>query len=178
VTGGPGPGSARDGLGHTLLRARLLLSSYAPLDAILFARIDGGVRYAFAFLAIIGLLDASRLTWLAGGVVPVPRTFVEVRDAGGEVAGYLATYLLPFLAAPHTTAGDIWAYVIYAIVVVIVTLRSNLGAINPTIYLLGWKVATVTLQDGRERYLVCRRTPARGERVNVSELYGVLHTRD
>jgi hypothetical protein len=176
--GGPGPRKARDALGQTLLRARLLFSSYAPLNLILYARIDGGVRYGFLALGIVGFLDANRLTWLAGGLAAAPRSFTSVRDSGAEVAGYLATYLLPFLAAPHVDAGDIWAYGIYAVVVIVITLRSNLAHINPTIYVLGWKVVTVTLQDGRDRYLVCRRTPAPGERVAVTELFGVLHSKN
>jgi hypothetical protein len=154
------------------------LSSYAPLNAILYARIDGSVRFAFAALAVVGLLDASRLTWLTGRLASVPRRFTEVRDAGGEVAGYLATYLLPFLAAPHASTGDLFGYGIYAVVVIVITIRSNLGAVNPTIYLLGWRVVTVTLEDGRERYLICRRVPAADTSLNVSELYGVLRARD
>ena len=175
---GPGPHQARDALGQTLLRARLLFSSYAPLNLILYARIDGGVRYGFLALGITGFLDANRLTWLAGRIAAAPRFFTAVRDSGAEVAGYLATYLLPFLAAPHLDTGDIWAYGIYAVVVIVITLRSDLAHINPAIYVLGWKVVTVTLQDGRERYLVCRRSPAPGDRTRVSELYGVLHSQD
>jgi hypothetical protein len=178
VNAGPGPRRARNDVAEAVLRGRLLFSSYAPLNAILAALIEDDVRYLFALLAILGFLDAYRLTWWASRVARVPRTFREVKDAGGEVAGYLATYLLPFLAAPHADAGDLVGYAIYAVVVVVVTLRSNLGAVNPAIYLFGWKIATVTLQDGRERYLVCRRTPPPGEVVHVANLYGVLHARD
>jgi hypothetical protein len=167
-----------DTVGETLLRGRLLLSSYAPLSAILYARIDGNIRYLFAGLAIAGLLDAARLTWLGSRVAAAPRSFVDVRDAGGEVAAYVATYLLPFLAAPHPDTGDLWAYGIFALVVIVVTLRSNLGAVNPTIYLLGWRVVAVTLLDGRQRYLVCRQVPAPGERVPIRELFGVLQRAD
>src|SRR5690349_21288048 len=60
--GGPGRRSTVDSFGQTLLRARLLFSSYAPLNLILFLRIDGNIRLVFMALAVIGLLDASRLT--------------------------------------------------------------------------------------------------------------------
>jgi hypothetical protein len=175
---GPGRRRRRDDLGHSLLRARLLLSSYAPLNVILFIRVDSGWRFGFIALALAGFLDANRITWLAKRVAPVRRTFSAVRDSGGEVAAYVATYLLPFLAAPHAGAGEIWAYAIFAAVVAVISLRSDLAHVNPTIYLLGWKVVTVTLQDGRERYLVCRRAPSVGEPVSVTELYGVLQARD
>lgn len=177
-TEGPSRRGHRGELGQTLLRARVLLSSYAPLNAILFARIDTNPRWIFLGLAIAGLVDAYRLTWDAQRLAATPRVFSSIRDSGGEIAGYVATYLLPFLAAPHPDTGDLWAYGIYALVVAVITLRSDLGHVNPTIYMLGWRVVTVTLEDGRERYLVCRAAPKAGESVRVSELYGILHAKN
>lgn len=178
MTAGPGKRSSRDDLAEIILRGRLLLSSYAPLGAILSARTTGEARYTFAALAIAGLLDASRLTWLAGRLSTVPRSFAEVRDAGSEVAGYLATYLLPFLAAPHASVGDLVGYSIYAAVVIVITVRSNLGVVNPTIYLLGWRVALVRVHGGRERFLICRHIPPASAVVNVADFFGVLRTSD
>ncbi len=175
---GPGTRSFADDLAEVLIRGRLLLSSYAPLCAILAARTSDETRDVFAALAILGVLDAARLTWLSGKLAPSPRRLTEVHDAGSEVAGYLATYLLPFLVAPHPTHGELIGYLLYALVVVAVTIRSNLGIVNPTIYLLGWRIALVTLSDGRERYLICRHIPDSTEPVRVANFFGVLRTED
>jgi hypothetical protein len=163
-------------VGRTLLRARILLSSYVALDLILFFRVDvSWLKLSFLGLALLGLGDALRLTLLASRKQSVPRIFAEVRDSGSEIAGYLATYLLPLLAAPNPDAGDIVGYLIYAVVIAIVTLRSDLAHINPTLYLLGWKVVTVVQENGDERYLICRHAPKGGQQVRVTQLYGILH---
>lgn len=93
------------------------------------------------------------------------------------VAGYLATYLLPLLAGPAPDTGDLLGYLVYGIVVAVVTLRSDLAHINPTLYLLGWKVVTVIQHNGDERYLICRRAPRVGQPARVTQLYGVLHAK-
>jgi hypothetical protein len=154
----------------------VLLSSYAALFFILAARIEHlPLELIFVALGTIGVGDALRLTLLASDRAAVPRAFSGVRDSGAQVAAYLATYLLPLLAAPDPGPGDLVGYGIYALVIVVVTLRSDLAHINPTLYVLGWKVVTVVLANGRERYLICKRAPVAGRQVRVTELYGVLH---
>jgi hypothetical protein len=154
----------------------VLLSSYAPLFLILVARVDTApIRAVCLGFAIVGIGDALRLTLLAGEKQAVPRSFDDVRDSGSQVAAYLATYLLPLLAAPDPDAGDLVGYGIYAVLIVVITLRSDLAHINPTLYLLGWKVVSVTTSMGGERYLICKQSPRIGEQVRVVQLYGVLH---
>lgn len=86
-----------------MLRARLFLSSYAILFAILALRFDGSVlRGTCAALAAIGALTTVAWFRAARNVQPTPYIIAEVTDRGGEVAGYLATYLLPFRHRPNT----------------------------------------------------------------------------
>lgn len=166
------------GVGTGLLKARVLVSSYAALNLILFARLEPTAPKLICLgLAVVGIVDGLRLSWLARGTVAVPRRVSEVRDVGPEVAGYLATYLLPLLAAPSPTTGDLIGYGIYGIVVVVVSLRSNMAHVNPTLYLLGWRVTSVKFEEGDHQYLVSRRAPSVGEQIRVTRLYGVLHSR-
>jgi hypothetical protein len=98
-------------LGPQLVRARVLLSSYAALNLILFARLNPPApKLVCLGLALIGFGDGLRLSWLARDTRAVPRIVGEVSDAGPEVAGYLATYLLPLLAAPSPSPGDLVGY--------------------------------------------------------------------
>jgi hypothetical protein len=171
---GPGPPSRLDRLGSIMVSFRLLLSSYAALDFILAARICHlPLRLAFGVLGVAGLVDGLRLIKAGGDRSQKTITFLEVRDSGGQVAAYLATYLLPLLAAPSPTAGDIVGYGIYAIVIAIVTIRSDLIHVNPTMYVLGWKIATVTRQDGKEQYAICKKTPPTLRPVGVRQFHGV-----
>jgi hypothetical protein len=174
---GPGTPGRRAGVAAAVVRARVLFSSYAPFFGILALRLDPpAARIACLGLVIVGIGDAIRLTWLAPKGFSRP-TVQAVRDAGGEVAAYLATYLLPLLAAPNPDGWDLGAYAVYFGLVIVITLRSNLAHVNPMLYLLGWRVVTVTLEgdEDHERYLVCRRAPIPGERVQVAEMVGVLH---
>jgi hypothetical protein len=164
--------------GAMVVRARVLLSSYAALNMILFARIEPkGPKFVCLGLAVLGIADGLRLSWLARGTQAVPRQVEATTDAGPEVAAYLATYLLPLLAAPSPTSGDLVGYAIYGLVVIIVSLRSNMAHVNPTLYLLGWRVTGVTLDGGEHQYLVSRNAPVPGDQIRVTRLYGVLHAK-
>jgi hypothetical protein len=164
--------------GPVLVRARLLLSSYAALNLILFARLESSPLKVFCLaLALIGLGDGLRLSWLAQEKVAVPRKVASVQDAGPEVAGYLATYLLPLLAAPSPTTGDLFGYGIYGLVVILVWLRSNMAHVNPTLYLLGWRVTQVTFVEEDQSYLIARHVPRPGDEIRVARLSGVLHAK-
>jgi len=174
---GPGSPSWLDGAQETVFRARVLLSSYAALNFILVARLHhwNALRWTFLGLGVAGIIDALRLTALASTSQPVKRSFTEVRDSGAEVAGYLATYLLPLLAAPNPQTGEIIGYVIYGLLIGVVTLRSDLAHVNPTLYVLGWRIVTVTTNAGHEKYLICRTPPKPGEEVWVTDMNGLLH---
>ncbi len=172
---GPGPRRRRDGVGQALLRARVLLSSYAFVAVILALRFDAlWLRVLCAAVAVWGVLDAWRLTRTTARKGLRPLVVKDVRDAGREVTAYLTTYVFVLLASPDPSAGDLAAYAVFAVVLVAVSLRSHLAHVNPTLYLLGRRVVTVTDDDDRERYLVCRRPPVVGQRVLVAEALGVL----
>jgi hypothetical protein len=97
----------------------------------------------------------------------------SVDDAAGEVAGYLATYLLPFVAVPSPTAADLAGYCILAVVVAVIFTCSGLARINPTLYLLGWRVASI--ETGQMHCnLVCRRLPQAGTSIGAVRVAGLL----
>jgi hypothetical protein len=73
--------------------------------------------------------------------------FRTVEDHGGVVSGYLATYLLPFLGNLPTTPGDFTAYVIYFVTAFVVYVRTDLALINPTLYILGYRVFRFEIGD-------------------------------
>jgi hypothetical protein len=63
ATSGPGRRRLPERLGGALVRARVLLSSYAPLNLILFWRVDPTApKFVCLGLAVVGFLDGLRLT--------------------------------------------------------------------------------------------------------------------
>ena len=157
------------------MRGLLFLSSYAPLFVILAIRFQGA-----ALRAVCGGLAAVGLAYLAVVLWVIPRAAQQrtypvdaVRDASGQVAGYLATYLVPFVTVPSPSAADVIGYSIFAVVVLVIFLRSDLAQINPALYLLGRRVVSIT-SGQQSYYVVCRRLPRAPTRIEAIRAAGLL----
>ena len=143
-------------------RGRLFLGSYAGLFALLAIRFDTmWLRWTCAGLAVIGV---GLMLWVVFYVAN--RTGAElvvvnrVEDAGAEVAGYLATYLLPFLTVGEPSVRDVLAYAIFLAIGGLIYVRSEMTQVNPTLYLLGRRVVKVAIEGGWSGYVVVRSVPA------------------
>ena len=174
-------------LAHHLVGLRLFLISYAPLGAIAAIQLSdqlqwslslnvsaGVVAFWLAFAcAVIGAIDAVRLPHLALERNSIRVVFEDIADEGGAVGGYLATYLLPFLGFTVEEWRDLVALGVYAVVLYVVFVRSDLGLVNPTLYLTGHRIvrATRVRNSGPgERVLVlcpAGRMPREAERLAV-----------
>jgi hypothetical protein len=123
------------------------------------------LRLGFALLSIAGLLVATYLLHRHRAELPSNRTITIAGDGGAEVSGYLAAYLLPFLTLAAPPLLDGFAYLIFFAVAGVVYIRSGLMQVNPTIYLLGWRVVRGTIalgeRDGvsisKEVYVITKR---------------------
>jgi hypothetical protein len=108
------PGSG--GITEDLIRIRLFFISYVPLWVMLAFRAtppgswhwDGRTSAVvlFALLAVWGFVDAIRLIKGSRKIGSRRLVFGEISDQGGNAAGYLATYLLPFIGLVPADWGD------------------------------------------------------------------------
>ena len=162
-----------------IVRCQLFLSSYAPLFVILAIRFHGAALKAVcAGLAAAGLAYLLVVVWiLPRRAQPREYPVASADDASGEVAGYLATYLVPFVTVPSPTAADLAGYCILVIVVLAIFTRSELARINPTLYLLGWRVAAIGTGQ-YSYYLVCRHLPRPGTTIEAARVAGLLIRRE
>jgi hypothetical protein len=170
--------SLSEAISSVWIRLRLFASSFVPLWVISALRQDDWT-FAGAFLLLAGAGTISAILILVDvrRLEPNPYRIEEVTDRGSEVAGYLATYLLPFLMVSDPTAREVLSYVMFILVVAIVYLQSNMLAVNPLLYVLGFRVTSVTTAAGSGMYLVSRSLPRTGEVVLAAELgHGVLLT--
>jgi hypothetical protein len=153
-------------------RVRLFLGSYAPLFALLALRFQSRwLSWGLAVLAGLLFADMVRLAvFIPRRVNADVHTVLTVEDQGSQVAGYLATYLLPFLAVTEPSTRDLLAYALYLVVVGVVTVRSNLTHINPTLYLLGYRLVSLTTTEGFAGYAAVRTPPAPGEHLRANHL--------
>jgi hypothetical protein len=158
-----------------LVRLRLFISSYAPLFAILAVRFrDPRLEVACAVVAAVAVASLLLLLRAARRIQPDPHRIDRVADRGAEVAGYLATYLLPFVTVTEPSSRDIAGYVFFLVVVGIVYVQSDMVQINPLLYLLGYQVSAVTTSDGWSGVLVSRGQPRPGSAVLASRLQNTL----
>jgi hypothetical protein len=148
--------------GRLVLGTRLFFVSYVPLWVI-FAVQSGilAVTVVFAVVAALGCIDAFRI--IEAGLRRSVRhvEFTEISDKTGDAAGYLATYLLPFIGGPPTDLRGAVAYGLYFVVAWTVFVPSTLGLVNPTLYLLGWRVVEAK-RNGRVELIVCQDRPRAG----------------
>ena len=169
------PDERYDGKAITSARVQLLLSAYVPFFAILAIRFQGtALKWVCVILAGIGVVHLIFVLVISPRLSAArPYLVSEVNDAGGEVAGFLPIYLLPFVAVPSPSVGDIVSYIIFAAIVAAIFIRSNLAQINPMLYLIGWRVASVRV-NGSTRYLVCRHMPRSPTVIRCRSYAGLL----
>lgn len=114
------------------------------------------VFWVTATLAVVGFIDAWRLPRGALRKGSIKREFYDIQDPSGAIAAYLATYLLPFMSLEIGTVRDVISIGVFFLVVLAIFLNSDLAAINPTLYVLGWRVvrARVRSLDGTDPMVV------------------------
>ena len=186
------------GVTENLIRVRLFFVSYAPLWLMLACRAAPSGRWhwdartaaaiVFGLLAVYGFVDAVRLIRGSGRTSIRSLVFGEVSDQGGNAAGYLATYLLPFIGLVPADWGDWAAYVLYFLVALIVFIRTDLTFVNPTLYILGYRVVSANaylpggraLVPGSPFVVVCRdpQALASSRVVDVTSIAGGFITKD
>jgi hypothetical protein len=137
------------------------LSSYSPLWVMLGLRFDP--CWLRAGLVALGFACAAGVAFLlvrGAKERPTNTTLTITGDAGADVSGYLAAYLLPFVTVSDPTALDALAYAIFILVAGLVYVRSGLMQINPTVYLMNRRVfrATIPVNDTtKEVFVISRR---------------------
>lgn len=160
----------------TIRLVRLFVSSYAPLAFILAVQRSNGIWppwkrpgfWVFIVIGVSGLIDAYRLPRGALRKAHIRVTLVELTDQGGQVAAYIATYLLPFIGYDIAGWRDAAALGIYFAVLFVVFIRSDLGLVNPTLYLTGWRVVSARRDEHRVLMLVPKHT-----HVSPGDVYAV-----
>jgi hypothetical protein len=137
------------------------LSSYAPLWVMLGLRFHAkGLRIG---LIVFGFACAAYVAYLLtrGARERPSNTVLTITgDAGAEVSGYLAAYLLPFLTVAEPGLTDLVTYAIFVGVAGLIYVRSGLMQINPTVYFLNRRVLRATAPvkgTKKEVFLISRR---------------------
>jgi len=174
---GPGP-SRRTEVTRAAARARLFASAYAPGLGIAAVRFDGSLRWTCLALALAGLSQAPAVLYTSRKRrEPLTMRFTTVEDAGAEVSGFLASYIVFFVTTTEPHVRDLIGYGIYLFVVLIVFIRSDLVRINPLLYVLGFRIGKVAVSGQRNsapQYMIARTLPRPNEDVQAVSCAGVF----
>jgi hypothetical protein len=146
----------------------LFWCSYAPLFAILAVRFNAlWLIVGCGVLAVGGLIAGALVLWRFRTVSGHAWSVRTVDDRGSDVAGYLATYLLPFVAVSEPGWRDVLAYMLFLAIIAVVYIRSSLIQINPTLYLLGWRLFAIDIGNGWSGYVLTRGPIASGRELHA-----------
>ncbi len=158
-----------------LIRGMLFLSSYFPLALIFFFLfIEQQPVWAIIVLAISlsGLIIMVLYFFQFApklGAIQERITGLQRRD--GDVMGYIASYLLPFVAIPFGGWQQGVALLIFVVVLGIVYVNSNMIHINPMLNLIGYHVYEITLEHSEAPHsLITRRRIAAGETIHLIDI--------
>jgi hypothetical protein len=146
-------GRGRGGEGPLPGRLVLLFGAYAPVAIIIAARaIPCTAGWVALGVGVAGVICWSAfLIWLRSHQ-PRSAEVTEIEPIDDEVTGYIVSILLPLVVAGDPGAGDLVAYGICAVLILLVAYVSDLAVANPLIYLLGYRVARANI--GGERTIV------------------------
>lgn len=160
--------------GALLGRLVLLGSAYAPAAVIVgFRVLPHPIGIAAIGLGMVGLgAWTAFLLWLpkaqSRDAIPTAVTPID-----GEVTAYIASYLLPIIAASSPDAGDIAAYAICAALFLVVAFVAGLGSVNPVVYLFGLRVARAEI-EGKHVIVLAKELPQVGARITIARGVGVV----
>lgn len=115
----------------------------------------------FAIAAIVGLISPLVLVRSRRRSGGDPFRIADVEDRGPEVSGYMATYLLPFVTVATPNAYDLAGYGLFVALMAIIYLQSEMVQINPTFYLIRWRVYAFSSENDRRFYVITKSRPIR-----------------
>ena len=160
------------------LRLMLFLSSYFPLAVILFIlylKDQPIIAWVSLGVGLIGLFWL--LVYFFGyipRVSPIADTIKERHGRGGEVMGYIASYIVPFATISLDGWQQITALLIFLFMLGIVYINSDdMLRINPMLNILGYRLYEVSLEHGEagETYaLITRHRVKRGDTVQLATI--------
>lgn len=124
-------------------RSLLFLSSYAPLFAIgllLSTKDIGTATVVYAILLAAGLLAVLVVVALFDQRQAVDIEIRGLTAQGEGTAGYIASYLLPFVFSEFSGWQDVVAVTVFIALIGIVYVNSSMIHLNPTLALAGYTV--------------------------------------
>ena len=147
-----------------LPRLLLLLSAYSPLPLLIGIRDhDSNQMWVLIALAVVLALALPAVYLVKAQTTnPAQLTIGLISSDPDEIAGYLMSYILPFVTLSSPTARDLIALAVFAVFLIGAYLQSGRVPVNP--WLLLARVRPWRVNSGADTCLLLSRTePAPGD---------------
>lgn len=155
-------------------RIVMFISSYWPLELIFVIQYWGKqdvIAYTSLAICILGPLVLAGILWSTlHDKGSVKEHVVESRLRGDEVMGYIAGYLLPFLATDLTDLRQLLSAAVFLGVLGYLYITTDMSYINPALNLIGYRVYEVTFEGQRVHPVISMRRPRQGATIEVVRL--------
>ncbi len=145
----------------------LLLSAFSPLFLIGAVRAQDE-KLMFTLLGIGVVFTASLLLPILGAQSRAARSFhiTGAESASGEVAAYVATYILPLLLVDDRNVRDFIAYALLLTLIGLIFVRGRLLHYNPWIFVFGRRIYSVRVAN-KHYYLITDTEPRAEQDINA-----------
>jgi len=154
-------------------RCMLFISSYSPLALIigvLFFAEQRILALSFWIVGGAGLLFMLVYLFLAVPKISPTQYKVTARHAkGGDVMGYVASYIVPFVTFPLNGWQQTFSLLTFIFILGVIYINSeDMLRVNPVFNLLGYKLYEITVEHNEESYaLITHRGVKRNDIIHV-----------
>ena len=157
------------------VRCMLFISSYFPLSVILcilFVNQQPVIAWVSLGIGVIGLTFTYAYFYkIAPRMAAIPAKITERQEKEGDVMGYIASYVVPFVTLPLNGWQQISTLLIFIALLGVIYVKSSMIRINPMLSLAGYSLYDVTFENDPDSYsLFTRRTIKRGETLHIVDV--------
>lgn len=156
-----------------LSRALLFLSAFLPLWVVWALRAwPSSILWLFVALFVGGIVGGAVVLWAAYKQEGESSHVTDVVPRQSDIAAYLVTYLVPFVAVPTASLTDWAVAALFVGLIFLVYLQTDLIAFNPflPIFRPGIRLYRVELDDHGLAWLLSDIRPAVGVDLDLAQL--------
>lgn len=156
------------------LKFRLAISALVPAALIVAIRVwtwEGWVWSAvLVAAAVIATVSLASFVRARGTTNPQPQNVVSVDDESDNAPALILTYLFPFLFLTVSDWRDAAAYVVFALVLLLLIVRTDIWKANPLLLIAGYRIYSVEFPSRELSLLFARNRPLPGSVIQVITL--------
>lgn len=111
-------------------------------------------------LALLGLLSTGAVLWTVRSGNAEPIVFGDIEDAGSEVVGHVASYIIPIVVDPSQSPEQVVIATVSLLTIFWIHIATGKVLVSPLLYAFGRRAYVGCSVQGPTYFLVARSDPA------------------